>query len=119
MAIVALEAIGFLFVFAGSPIPVLIAVTLPPEAGGHIPDDLCNWSRGDYLPQAQSITIPSSSSCLPEILSSWSWTQNVSCSGLWTQGDSRTKTTSFIPDPIISSQAPTMPCPFGVVAVTW
>lgn len=33
-------------------------------------------------------------------------------------GDSGTKTVSFILDPVISKLAPTMPCPFGVVAVT-
>lgn len=53
-----------------------------------------------------------------KILSSRSWTQNVSCSGLLTQGDSGTKTVSFTLDPAISKLAPTMPCPLGVVAVT-
>lgn len=37
-------------------------VTLPPVAGGQMPNE--PW--GDYLPQVQSVTIPSSSFCLPE-----------------------------------------------------
>lgn len=50
-----------------------------------------DWSRGDYLIQIQPFTTPHQA-CFLEILFSWSWTQNVSSSGLLTRSNSGTKT---------------------------